>query len=119
MFKFEKLEVWKDSVSLTKEVYKITKDYPKSEQYNLVSQLRRASNSISLNIAEGSVRRTDKDFSYYLVRSLGSLFELVSALRISRDLSYIKSNQYNYLYKSSEILAKRLNSFITKLKSKG
>ena len=61
VFSFEKLEVWKEAIRLSKDIYKLTVDFPKEEKYGLISQLRRASNSIGANLAEGTSRITNKD----------------------------------------------------------
>jgi four helix bundle protein len=60
-FKFEKLEVWQLSMDLSAKVYSLIKNMPKSEQFNLSSQIRRAVTSISLNIAEGSTGQSDSE----------------------------------------------------------
>lgn len=75
-YKFEKLEVWQLSVELLDLVYEIDKCLPKSEQFNLSSQLRRAATSISLNIAEGSTSSTNAEFKRYLTISIHSYIEV-------------------------------------------
>ncbi|MBO6537697.1 MAG: four helix bundle protein [Balneolaceae bacterium] len=60
-FKFENLEIWQLAKELTKKVYSLVHDLPKEEQFNLSSQIRRASTSIALNIAEGSTSQTDPE----------------------------------------------------------
>lgn len=60
-FDFEKLDVWKNALNLTLEVYKITSKYPKDERFNLIDQTRRASTSRTSNLAEGTSRNTNKD----------------------------------------------------------
>lgn len=61
VFSFEKLEVWKEAIQLLKDLYKITAKFPSDEKFGLTSQVRRATNSIAANIAEGASRITDKD----------------------------------------------------------
>jgi len=65
-FRFEKLEVWHLARHLNRVVYRATNDFPKHEQFGLTSQLRRASVSVSSNIAEGSGRNSDTDFAHFL-----------------------------------------------------
>ena len=60
IYSFEKLEVWKESKNFTKLIYLTTSNFPESEKYGLVSQLRRASVSVCSNIAEGTSRQTNK-----------------------------------------------------------
>lgn len=57
-YSFEKLETWKEAVSLVKDIYRVTEDFPKEERFGLTSQLRRASISIASNLAEGTSRKT-------------------------------------------------------------
>jgi four helix bundle protein len=83
------LDVWKESMLLAKEVYLLTKHFPKEELYGITSQLRRASVSVPSNIAEGAARSSDKEFVQFLYISLGSLSELETQLLLSKDLEFI------------------------------
>ncbi len=80
MHQYKKLAIWITSRELIVLVYGIVNRLPKSEQYILIPQLLRASISISLNIAEGSGRGTDKDFSHFIDIALGSLYETETCL---------------------------------------
>ena len=87
---FKKLEVWKKSHELNMFVYlHLLPKFPKSEQFDLSSQTKRAAYSIPLNIVEGSGRFTEKDFSHFLDMALGSAHELEYCCLMSKDLSYI------------------------------
>src|SRR4030043_1842516 len=97
-FKFEKLEVWKEAVKLSSKVYKTTSSFPKEEIFGLTNQLRRASVSVALNIAEGSTGRTNKDFRSYLLRSLGSIHEVVTGLYVVLAQNYLKTEAFKQLY---------------------
>ena len=77
---YKKLEIWKIAVELNKLVYDISRGFPSGEKYGLTSQVRRASVSISSNIAEGCGRRTGKDFVQFLHTAMGSLKEVESQL---------------------------------------
>ena len=83
------LEVWKESILLAKEVYLLTKGFPKEGVYGITSQIRSASVSIPSNIAEGAARRSDKEFIQFLYISLGFLSELETQLLLLRDLEFI------------------------------
>ncbi len=85
------LEVWKESMLLAKEVYFLTKGFPKEEIYGITSQIRRASVSVPSNIAEGAARSSDKEFIQFLYISLGSLSELETQLLLSRDLEFMRN----------------------------
>ncbi len=86
---FKKLEVWKKSRIFVAEIYKISADFPKEEKFGLVSQIRRAVVSISLNISEGSGRGTNKDFNNFLNVAYGSALEVENLLILSFDLGFI------------------------------
>lgn len=81
------------------EIYEVTKKLPRIERGNLVNQMRRAATAIPLNIAEGSVRPSYKDYLYFLVTALGSGKELDVCLSLCRDLGYIQGEKYNELVK--------------------
>ncbi|MFB9844645.1 four helix bundle protein [Mucilaginibacter ginsenosidivorans] len=86
---YKKLEVWKKSHELTLFVYgTLLPKFPKSEQFDLLSQTKRAAYSIPLNIVEGSGRYTEKDFAHFLDQALGSAHELEYCCLLSKDLSY-------------------------------
>lgn len=104
MHNFKELKVWQLSRQLVKNIYELTSDFPTSEKYGLVSQLRRCTISIPTNIAEGAGRSTDKDFSHFSNISLGSAYELETLLILSFDVGLIKSDQLESLsLKISEI----------------
>lgn len=92
---YKKLEVWKRSHELNLFVYlSLLSKFPKSEQYDLLSQTKRAAYSIPLNIVEGSGRFTEKDFAHFLDQALGSVHELEYCCLLSKDLSYIDQELY-------------------------
>jgi len=95
-FKFEELEVWELSLELINEVYSLLAKYPEDERFDLVRQGRKSVTSISLNIAEGSIR-SKKEFSQFLRISLGSLMETVANLKIGDNRRYITQHDPNSL----------------------
>lgn len=105
------MEIWNDASKYAKQVYVLCEKLPKSEQFGLVSQLKRAALSISSNIAEGSGSTTINDFSRYLDISIKSATETVSQLLFAVEMDYIKENQIESLYNEAEILIKRIQSF--------
>lgn len=110
----KELDVWKESIELTKKIYNITKNFPKEELYGLTNQIRRASVSIPSNIAEGSTRNSDKEFIQFLYVSLGSLAELETQLIISKEIGYNK-----YLFEEEiEKIKKMILGLIKYLKNK-
>ena len=109
LFSFEKLDVWKLSREFTKIVYKISKDFPDEEKFGLTSQIRRASVSITSNIAEGSARITGKEQARFSEISYGSLLEVLNQLIVAVDLEYISENELNNNRNLIEEIANKLN----------
>ena len=83
-FKFEKLIVWQKALELSDEVNKLTKTFPKDELFILTSQIKRAADSVALNIAEGSTGQTNPEFSRFLSYSLRSNIEVVGCIFIAK-----------------------------------
>ena len=83
------LDVYKKSLDLVVDVYKMTRSFPKEEKYGLCSQLQRAAVSIPSNIAEGAARKNDKEFIQFLHIALGSAAEIETQVEISKRLGYI------------------------------
>jgi len=90
------LEVWKVSMDFVIEIYQGTKTFPQSELYGLTSQIRRAAVSVPSNIAEGSSRKTTKEFIQFLYIAQGSLSEIETQLLISERLQYLKDPTVQY-----------------------
>jgi len=87
-----KLEAWRISRELVRNVYLLTESFPKEEMFGLVAQMRRAAGSIPSNIAEGAARAGDREFAQFLNIARGSLSELETQLFIASDLGYMKEN---------------------------
>ena len=85
---YKDMEVWKESMALALIVYKLTENFPKTELYGLTSQIRRCSVSIPSNIAEGSVKFSNKETLRFVEISIGSLAELDTQLLLSKELGY-------------------------------
>lgn len=115
-FRFEKLKVWQEARVFSVKIYKITSDFPSAERFGLTSQLRRAVVSIALNIAEGSDRKSDKEFIRFLRVAIGSLDEVVTGLYIAKDLKYLNNKEFEELYKDANRLASKINALINTLK---
>ncbi len=86
------LDVWKNSIELVKDVYKVTSIFPKEELYGLTNQLRRSTISIPSNIAEGAGRNHNKEFIQFLYIAQGSISELETQLIISKELDFVKED---------------------------
>jgi four helix bundle protein len=110
-FHFEKLKVYKEAVGLADEVYRLTKSFPKEEIFGIVGQLRRASLSVPLNIAEGS-GRSRREFKVYLKRARTSLYECVPLLDLSLRQRFIDPETHHYHYERLNTLAMLLSALI-------
>lgn len=112
---YKKLQVWKKSHLLTLELYKELNRFPKEELFALTSQIKRASSSIPMNIAEGAGRFTNKDFARFLKMAYGSTNELESQLILSTDLLYLESAKGEVLIEKTQEIRKMLYALIIKL----
>ena len=90
------MKIWQLAMSLCDSIFKITVDFTKSEMYSLTSQINRCAVSVPSNIAEGSSRSSNKDFSRFLEISLGSLFELQTQLVLASYKKYINMQYKGY-----------------------
>ena len=95
MHNYKKLNVWVSSISLVKNIYKLTRKFPKDEMFVLTQQLRRAAISIPSNIAEGAGRNSNAQFKNFLQISIGSCFEVETQLIISKELDSIMKMNHN------------------------
>lgn len=117
-FSFEKLDMWQLSRRLTKEIYELTSVFPDEERFGLTNQLRRATVSVSSNIAEGSARKSFKDQAYMMERSYGSCTEIICQLMLPKDLIFITDDQYGEIRDLVEELTNKLNAYVRHLRSK-
>ncbi len=117
VFRFQEFPVYKAARQFRKDLKDISKKlFPKEEQYCLTSQLWRALDSIILNIAEGSGRLSDVDFSRFLNTSLASLNEVVACLDAAIDDVYITGNDYDKFIERAENIFRQLKAFISKVR---
>lgn len=110
------LIVWKRSVELTVSIYKLTRRFPREEQFGLIPQMRRASVSIASNIAEGRGRLSPLEFRQFLGLAQGSLFELKTQLIVARQLNFAEDTELREQEKLCEEVSKMLASLINKLR---
>lgn len=117
MFKFETLDIWRNSVIFAKKIYQVTHKFPQEELFGLISQLRRSVNSIAANIAEGSGSSSYKDYNHYLDIAIKSTYEVVSHLYIAKELGYISEDERIKFYNDAELLVKQIKAFKLWLKN--
>jgi four helix bundle protein len=111
-YKFEQLEVWKLALDYIDLIYKLSENLPRSEDYNLKSQITRAATSIALNIAEGSQGQSDAEQARFLGMSIRSLIETVACQKIISRRGYLRDEtMLNKAYQDSQTLARKLQSF--------
>jgi four helix bundle protein len=110
---YKDLQVWKIAKSIAIVIYKVTADFPNTEVFGLTNQLRRASISISNNIAEGIGRQYKKDTLQFLYVSNGSLNEVESMITIAQELNYINKDNMNIITLQIEECRKLLKGFIS------
>jgi len=116
MKSYKDLEVWKVSMDLVVDVYKTNGQFPKSELYGLMSQIRRAIVSIPSNIAEGSSRKGTKEFIQFLWIANGSLSEFETQIEISKRLGYV--SEIDETIEKVKLLRKMLHGLINSLEAK-
>lgn len=112
---FKKLQIWQKGVEIVKLSYKLTNQLPSTEKFNLVSQINRAAISIPSNIAEGSSRRSERDYFRFLEIALGSCFELETQIIIMIELGLATSDNGNELLSEIRMEQQMISAFSQKL----
>ncbi len=118
MASYKDLIVWQKSYELTRQIYILTKKFPKDELYGLTSQMRRAAVSLPSNIAEGHSRKSTKEYIQFLRIAFGSAAELETQLLLAKDLNYCIENEFNSINSLLTENQKLLNSIIITLQRK-
>ena len=115
---FEQIISWKKARELNKEIYRLTKEVDFSKDFALVNQIRRASISVSSNIAEGYGRKTDKEFIYFLNVAQASCYEVKSQLYLALDIEYISKVEFEKIFSICDEISKTLHGLIKHLNNK-
>ena len=115
--RFEDVKAWQKARDLTKKAYLITSKGQFARDFGLRDQVRRASVSLMLNIAEGFARKTDGEFAQFLVHTHGSAAEFQSALYVALDQGYISAEDFQALYDSAEEVSKMVIALSQYLKN--
>jgi four helix bundle protein len=118
MSNYKKLDVWLFSMEVVKEIYIITRTYPRDERYGLISQTNRAAVSIPANISEGFGRSRNGDTLHFLHISRGSAYELETLLSVSFMINIINEESFNKINELLEKTLKVLNGYINYLDNK-
>lgn len=114
-FKFEKLAIWQIAMDYGEYVFQASLKFPKNENHGLSSQIRRAVDSIALNIAEGSILQSPAEFKKFMGYSIRSLSEVVTCLYKAKRRNYISSHEFDKLYKAAFDLMNMMIAFRNKL----
>lgn len=117
MYSYKKLSVWQSAMNLAVLVYQLTQNFPKSEMFNLVDQMRRAAVSIASNIAEGRSRGTDAEFVHFLYVSRGSCTELETQILLSNRLGYLTEDTSEKASELCDEINRKLSRLITSIKA--
>ena len=115
-FKFEKLLVWQKAVNLSDLVNQVSKGFPRDELYILTSQIKRAADSVSLNIAEGSTGQSNPEFRRFLGMALRSNIEVVGCIYLAQRRGCISAENFDRIYKLCEELLVMINALRNSLK---
>ena len=111
MNNYKGLIVYQKSYNLALDVYKLSADFPQEERFGLTSQMKRASTSIPLNIAEGYGKRNNgREYSRFLMMAIGSCDEIRVLLDFCKDLGFMSDENYHSLYAGYDEVGKMLNS---------
>jgi four helix bundle protein len=117
MRNFKELKIWQKGFSIAVDSFKLVSGFPKEEKYGVVSQITKAAVSIPSNIAEGSSRRSEKEYLRFIEISLGSAFELETQLLIAREVNFGNAELTARLLADVSEEQKMLVGFINRLKN--
>ncbi len=112
---FKKLKVWQKAHNLTLEIYAVSKRFPRDELFGITSQLRRASSSVAANIAEGSGRKSKREFAHFLAIAIGSVSEVEYFLILANDLKYLSQIDFQRINTLANETKRMLISFLDKV----
>jgi four helix bundle protein len=104
-FKFENLKVWQRAIKFSADIHRLTRRFHREELYILTSQIKRAGDSVALNIAEGSTGQSNPEFKQFLNYAIRSAIEVVTCLYIGKDRNIINEPDFKKFYtESGEII---------------
>ena len=116
MFRFEKLDVWQKSIAFADTIYAATASFPVDERFGLTNQMRRAAVSVSSNIAEGSGRSTNADFTRFCEIAYSSAMEVVSQSHIANRQTMLSDGQFSLINQQADEIARMLSGLRNSLK---
>jgi len=113
---FENLDAWKLAREFRKNIYHVTKSFPKAELFGLTSQIRRAACSVTANIAEGVGRYSLQECIHFCIIARGSINEILDQLYVSLDENYISQSSFDTLYEEGRRVEQVINGYINHLR---
>ena len=114
-FKFEDLRIWQQAMTFGEEITELAFSFPNNEAYNLSSQIRRAADSIALNISEGSIGQTNPEFKKFMGYAIRSLAEVVTCLHKAKRRKYLTESEFNRFYDDAYKLMNMMVAFKNKI----
>ena len=105
---YERLIVWRESMLLVDDVYRVSASFPSSELFGITSQMRRAAVSVACNIAEGHAREGRQDYIRMLGVAWGSLAELETLIRVAHNLRYVDDKDFRHLMRLCQVVGRML-----------
>ncbi len=115
---YRQLIAWQKAMELVKQIYELTKEFPKEEIYGLTSQIRRAAVSVPSNIAEGQGRDSTKEFLHHLSIAYGLLMETETQILIAESLNYLRAKESNIILEKTAEAGRLINGLSRSLKQK-
>lgn len=115
-FYFERMEVLQEARSFAGNIYRCSSFFPNEEKFGMISQIRKASISITANISEGMSRKTDKEKARFISIAFGSAWEVLNYLIIAKDFNWVEEDEYSNLREHLEKITNLLNGLHMKLK---
>ena len=113
---YRELKVWRKAHPFALAIYTVTRNFPDTERYGIISQLRRAASSVPTNLAEGCGRGSSVELAQFVQIAAGSASETDYLLMLSRDLEYLDEQEYTTLNNDLVEIRKMLTAFIKKLR---
>lgn len=110
-FKFENLQIWQKAFDLSDQIHSMALKFPKIELFSLTSQIKRAADSVVLNICEGSTGLSNAEFARFLNIALRSAIEVVGCLMLAKRRNYITEESFNDLYEKYDHLCRMITKF--------
>ncbi|MDD3739118.1 MAG: four helix bundle protein [Lentimicrobiaceae bacterium] len=115
-FKFEKLTIWQKAMTFGEEIHHLACSFPREELFNLSSQIKRAADSIALNISEGAIGQTNPEFQRFMSYAIRSMAEVVTCLHKAKLREYMTDEMFEHLYNESFNLMNMMIAFKKSIK---